>query len=607
MTRIAGLVSDYFSHERVELIGRMAAKMKSGESWSMRILDPIAWCGDESRSNVMTTQTEAWSVVVDGYVLNEDAGSNCASFVAGRIEERGFKRAMREVMGEVSVAAYEHKSKTLYIARDRIGLKPMYYHVSRDMFAFASRPGAILELPDVRRDVNRQFVGVFAGSHYRLVDNDPSASPYVAIRQLPAGHMLTFNHGTVEIEPYWTLRDEGDSDESEAELADQYRQLLMQAVECRLNVASNPVFTLSGGMDSATVLACAVELLNRPQQAISSTYVDKTYDESDEIADALTKVSDWHRVEIDIPDLFTLVDEMIDIHDEPVITATWLSHYLVCKRASELGFNSMFGGLGGDELNAGEYEHFFFHFADLLAAGDESGFEREVAKWVEYHNHPIFHKDIDVAKDTVDRVANLNAPGRCRPDRVRMNRYIRALNPEFFDLADLEPEMDHPFTSYLKNRTYQDMTRETIPSCMRAEDRHTVAFGIDNFVPFFDHRLVEFMWRVPGHIKIRDGVTKHLLRVATKGLLPEATRTRVTKTGWNAPAHIWFSKGFKSQLLDMVHSHRFRHRGVYDYIEVERLINEHDEIVTQGQTKDNHMMFLWQLVNLEIWFQKMVD
>jgi asparagine synthase (glutamine-hydrolysing) len=161
--------------------------------------------------------------------------------------------------------------------------------------------------------------------------------------------------------------------------------------------------------------------------------------------------------------------------------------------------------------------------------------------------------------------------------------------------------MVRPFRSYLKNRTWQDLFRETAPCCLRAEDRQCAAFGLEHFDPFMDERLLDLMFRVPGTLKIRDGVTKILLRDAMRGILPEETRTRVKKTGWNAPAHVWFSGRNASALHDLVASRAFRERGVYNVAEVERLVAEHEKIVASGETRENHMMFLWQLVNLETW------
>jgi asparagine synthase (glutamine-hydrolysing) len=205
------------------------------------------------------------------------------------------------------------------------------------------------------------------------------------------------------------------------------------------------------------------------------------------------------------------------------------------------------------------------------------------------------------------RLTDPATPGRCLPDRARIERYADAVDPEFFQVSEFTPVMERPFSSYLKNRTWQDLSRETIPCCLRAEDRQSAAFGLTNVTPFLDHRLVELMFRVPPELKYRDGVTKVMLRTAMAGVLPEPTRTRVKKTGWNAPAHQWFAGKGAEALRDLVRSQRFRGRGIYRVAEVERLISEHEEIVSRGRVRDNHMMFFWQLLNLTSWLDWIGD
>ena len=123
-------------------------------------------------------------------------------------------------------------------------------------------------------------------------------------------------------------------------------------------------------MDSSSVLACAAKATGAPQDAASSVYEDRTYDESSEIESMLGNgVAEWHRVPVNDPDIPALVQEMVALHDEPVATATWLSHYVLCKQMRESGFESLFGGLGGDELNAGEYEYYFFFFVSFSCVG----------------------------------------------------------------------------------------------------------------------------------------------------------------------------------------------------------------------------------------------
>ena len=111
------------------------------------------------------------------------------------------------------------------------------------------------------------------------------------------------------------------------------------------------------------------------------------------------------------------------------------------------------------------------------------------------------------------------------------------------------------------------------------------------------------MFRVDGSHKIRKGITKILLREAMKGILPEETRTRIKKVGWNAPAHRWFSGKNLNLLRDLVRSSEFLNMGIYEATAVQRLLEEHAEIVNNGKQQENHMMFLWQLVNLTAWMR----
>jgi asparagine synthase (glutamine-hydrolysing) len=567
-----------------------------------QVAEPLGWVGSGAPG---LARGERVLVALDGAIHNraslggDERGD--AALLARLVEAHGVTGAARRCNGEFAFAVWDRG--TLWLGRDRIGVRPLYYAVGRHGLAFASRPRALLGLDWVSREVNRTYAGLVAGSHYRTFDNDRNASPYRDIAQLPGGHVLRFD-GAVSLESYWSLEDLPDFDDSPEDLAERYRELLLDAVRIRLGSSPQPAFTLSGGMDSSTVIASAAHTLGTTQHAFSSVYGAHEFDESEEIRSMLdSAVCEWHPIAVADPDVFNLVDRMVAVHDEPVATATWLSHYLVCDRVADGGFSTLFGGLGGDELNAGEYEYFFYRFADLRAAGDEDQLRTEVREWVRHHDHPVFRKSWDVMDATLQRVVDLGTPGRILPDRARIERYRHAVNREFFDVAGFEPVMDTPFSSYLKNRTYQDMVRETAPPCLRAEDRQTAAFGLTSCDPFFDHRLIEFMFRVPGDLKIRDGVTKQLLRRATVGLLPNETRTRIKKTGWNAPADAWFSGPGKLRVLELIEDPGFAAAEVYDLRAVRALLDEHDEIVDSGRPAENHMMFFWQLVNVEAWLR----
>lgn len=609
MSRIAGL---YAARGRIvpPYLSGMLAASASAHNWSARQHAAghaaLGWCGWDTPPPVSNHEV---IVVMDGMIYNSsqiNSPGGDAGIVASLYDRHGFPEAMRKLNGDFAIALYDLKSDTLWLARDRFGIKPLYYAQTGDYFAFASRPRALLSLPGASREVNRDFVALYAASHYRYIDNDSERSAYAGISQLPAGQILEFHDGHASRIRYWSLNDLTEFSAPEKQLAEEYHALLSNAVSLRLGRSERPAFTLSGGMDSSSVLALAVELTGSKQHAFSTVYRDKTYDESHDIRAILNPlVARWHPQTVEAPDVLDLVRRMIGEHDEPVATATWLSHYLLCEEAANAGAGSLFGGLGGDELNAGEYEYFLYHFADLWSQGETESFEHEVELWSRYHTHPIYPKNRAAVLTGFEELVRLNSPGSCLPDRRRLGRYVSALNPDYPDLRTYEPVMDHPFSSYLKNRTYQDLSRETIPPCLRAEDRHAIAFGIDHFQPFLDHRVVEFMFRVPGQAKIRNGITKHLLREAMRGIIPEETRTRVKKTGWNAPAHLWFSGLGRDMLLDLVTSRPFRERGIYNLSEVERIILDHDRIVLARLPEENHMMFLWQLVNLELWLSSL--
>ena len=554
-------------------------------------------------------------LAIDGEIFNFDDLANAfnprpqsdAELVALLYGRHGFGEALSRLNGDFAITLYDQVAGRFWLGRDRVGIKPIYYVLGNKWVACASQPSGLLAIPGIKPDINRRYTGLIASSHYRTFDNAPEESPFANMFQVPAAHFVEIDvdRGAKRCTRYWSLKDE-DTIADEISLAEEYRERLMKAVDRRLRRAGKAAFTLSGGMDSSSVLCCASELSGRPQAAYSSVYIDPTYDERNEIQDVVQARTDrWNMVEVSNEiDVMDQVAKLVAIHNEPVATATWLSHNLVCKAVAGDGFDSLFGGLGGDELNAGEYEYFPFFFADLKEAGKHELMHAEIRKWAEHHNHPIYVKSLATATAMMNTLMVPGSGGICLPNLDRQHTYLDAVQPDFYDLRGFNPVMEHPFKSFLKNRAYQDLTRETTPCCLRAEDRQSTYAGLRHYDPFLDHELIEFLFKIPGEIKIREGITKHLLRQAMQGILPDRTRARIKKTGWNAPAHMWFMGKGLDNIRDLVNSQRFRERGIYNIKFVERILIEHAEIITSGDfNRENHMMFIWQLVNVGTWME----
>lgn len=554
-----------------------------------------------------TAEFDGLLVAMDGRIYNRDelgVPDHDPTALALMIRRHGPAGAARRLNADLAAAVYEPATRTLWLIRDRFGLRPLYWCPTPEGAAFSSRPRALFALAGESPTPDPQYLARVAGSHYRTFDNDPGRSPYRGIHQVPAAHVTTIATEGSGHERYWAPADFPEPPTTEpAELATLYRDLLSDAVERRVAATDRPAFTLSGGMDSSSVLACAARR-HGPQRAYSTVYDDPTFDERNDILPMLGERADpWRPVAVRDQDVLAMVERMVAEQDEPVATATWLSHRVLADAAAGEGVTALLGGLGGDELNAGEYEYFPFHFADLRRAGREDRVDAEIAAWSKHHDHPVHRKSPEVAETLMRHLTD--GLGGCRPDLERLGRYAHALAPDLAELALAEPAMEHPFDDHLANRCWQDLTRETLPCCLRAEDRTMAAVGMERMHPFLDHRLVELMFQIPGEQKIREGVTKRLLREAMRSVLPEETRTRVTKTGWNAPAHRWFSGAALADLRDLVASRRFRERGVYRAEEVERLIDDHVRIVGESTPRENHMMFLWQLVNVEMWLREL--
>ena len=558
-----------------------------------------------------------------GKIYNQkDIISNCFS---NNFDERylylklfkkfGFEKTLNLINGDFNLFIYDAKRKKLFINRDRFGIKQLYYSKIEKSFIFSNKCKTLIQF-GVKNDPDKNFIGRYAGGHYRYIDNYPNKSAYKYINQLPASHFIEINlcnvkkikDETYKIKRWWQpdvpKKLHTSLKKNTSELSEKYINLIFDSIKKRINEYSKPCFTLSGGMDSSTILSSSVKLLGKKLPAISSIYDDKTYDESIDIKPMLKQnIKDWHKVKISSKNIDSKIIEANQEHDEPIPTATWLSDFFLKKQVNKLGYKVCFSGLGGDQLNAGEHDYFHYFFADLKKE-NEKLLNSEIIKWKKFHDHPIYKKNIKEELNYLKIIVDQKTNGKCLYDKSRLFKYEKYVKSNFFN-KNFKPKIANPFSDYLRNKTYQDTFYELMPCCLRSDQINSNKFNLENEYPFLDYRLFEFMLTIPGNLKINNGITKFLLRQATKNVLPAETRNRIKKSGWNAPAHIWFN-GKNSKLIDKIlNSKSFNQRGIYEVSKVKKLYKEHKYIVTKKFNKENHMMFFWQLVNLELWLENL--
>ena len=550
----------------------------------------LAWDGDLYNARELSA------------ALGHDRVLDPASLILELYRIRGI-RGLSEINGDLALALFDRPQNRLLLFRDRFGIRPLYYTRVGSQLIFSSEIKALLVHPDLEPQPDQATLFDFLATHYRYIHRDPSRTYYHGIRQVPPAHYVLVTPAGEETQRYWDIAlDESVALSSQEQNQARLLALLQDSVSRRLLTKKQMGFSVSSGMDSSSVCSLASVITNQPQDIYSVSYGFSEYDESQGIMPVVKKYgARWRNLVLAEPDLLDSIQRLVRVHDGPLCTVTWLSHFSMAQAAAQDGKKILFSGLGGDECLAGEYEHFLYFFADLKLDDQESRLASEIEAWIRLHDHPVFRKSRSVVEDAFSRLVDLSVPGRVRPDLRRYRAYIGYFDPDFVRAGDRPVQMSNPFQSYLTNRCYQDLFFETTPPSLTADEKNVAHFGLKSRFPFLDHRVVEFCFSLPGSVKYRQGVTKAIMREAIKGILPEANRTNTVKTGFNAPANSWLMGKDKDHVRELLTSRSFRERGWLKPGAGEHLFDSHE----RGEA--NHMMVLWQLISAELWMRSLKE
>jgi asparagine synthase (glutamine-hydrolysing) len=454
--------------------------------------------------------------------------------------------------GMWSFVVYDHRDRSLFGARDRVGVKPMYYAVNGQSFSFASEIKALLDIGPTGRALHTEAVFdllVFGG----LTSSQEDL--FEGVLELLPGHAFRLDLRTWRLDVWRHYRppDVGASEPYRADrarqLAEQTRVLLTESVRQRMRADVPLGSCLSGGIDSSTI-ACLGALMLRGNETFGSlrehrlftaSYLEPEADERRWAGLVAEHVgASWHQV---YPQPRELLDDLEDLafcQDLPFMAPSQYSQYRVMRLAREHGMTVLLDGQGGDELFTGYsifYEVFLY---DLLTHWDLSGFVRE---WCGLVNAPIGRGEATVA--LAKQIRRRIAPsGLVRAHRRRRTGVMGVLATDFWrrhrDRWELLGERD--FRS-LNEMLLELFTRQKLGHLMRYEDRNSMRFSIESRIPLADDReLSEFTLSVPAVYKIHNGWSKALLRAAMHGVVPNQILTRRDKKGFATPARRWLDE-----------------------------------------------------------------
>lgn len=504
---------------------------------------------------------------------------------------------LRRLNGMFAFALWDTLERRLWLARDRLGIKPLYYVHDGEAFRFASEIKAILTDPAAPRRISRTGLANYLTYGYGIAPD----TMFEGIYKLPAAHTITVHNGDINTNRYWHIPASQPAIHDLNEAIHETRALLEDAIRCHM-IADVPVGAfLSGGIDSATVVSQMTRLAGRVK-TFSIGFDDPRHNELD-AARALAQRfnSEHYEVVLTEDDLLPLLEKLVYHYDEPFGDASSFPTYVVSKLAQQ-HVKVVLTGDGGDELFGGYKRYLAERWVPYVQAVPRP--VRQAAL-VGLNSVPGQHRWKRVLRITMQP----DYPSRYAHWIMIFwpEQYREVLSPDYF-APGYDPYLAYRARFSTANRLdpvnramYADLHLHLANDYLEKVDKATMAASVEARVPFLDYRLVELAQRIPSALKVNGKTTKSILRQAVADLLP-GDILNLPKHGFSLPTQRWFREGKMHQLVqDVLTDPRAVQRGVFRPEAVRALWEGHR--AGRG-VYDRH---LWLLVNFELWAQRYLD
>jgi len=506
---------------------------------------------------------------------------------------------LEKLNGMFAFALWDKQQQQLFIARDRIGKKPLYYFQQDSRFAFASEIKALLTLPDIPREIRLDAVYDFFAYQYIP---DPK-SIFKHIHKLPPGHYMTVNAEGIEIKQYWDISFKHVSDKNENELTDQLFKLLTRSTKRRM-ISDVPLGAfLSGGIDSSGVVAIMAENSDSPVKTCSIGFDEKRFNET-EFAKAVAEQYKTEHHEFTVhQNVKDNLEKIVRFFDEPFADPSLVPTYFVSELARQQ-VTVAIAGDGGDEVFAG-YEKYSI---DAI----ENRLRNKIPRWLRKNTFPKLANLLAKSNATVCRKGkSLLTSLSLEPDMgfyisnaMIEDRHWNALvKPEVKnELGDYHPskvttdayrKSDGP--DHLAKILYTDMKTYLPGGILVKVDRMSMANSLEVRAPILDKEVIEFSATLPSSLKFNNGEKKYILKQVFKPLLSNDILYR-KKMGFSVPLAEWL----RGEIKELTKGYLFSTSGgiqqIFDMAMVKQLWQEHQS------AKADHSTLLWSMLMYQMWW-----
>jgi len=521
-------------------------------------------------------------------------------------EEYG-RDCVNHLRGMFAFAIWDRRTRQLFVARDRFGIKPLYYRFDGNTFLFGSEIKTILAYPGVEPEFNRSTLAEYLAFGY--VSGEPTM--FAGIQKLLPGHTMTLDEkGKVSIEPYWDLTTQADAPgQPRSHYVQTYREMLEQCVSSHLMSDVPLGVFLSGGLDSSAVAALTTKIRKSPIETFAVGYGEEQFSElpfARQVAEHIG--SKHHEVRLSREEFFQALPQLIRHEDEPIVWPSSVALYFVARLARER-VTVVLTGEGSDETLGG-----YTRYAWTLKNARMDSVYRSMTP-------EFLRRAVSRGLDAMPMSAALHR----KLDHTFLKRDGAVWDSFYFDnfySAFSAKEQDELLTDTAKqiagdayagsmkywNSSSGDMLHRLLYTDIKTylvellmkQDQMSMAASIESRVPFLDHKLVEFTASIPSEFAIKGLAGKQILKEAVEDLLPRDIVYR-QKMGFPTPWAYWLAGPQLNDLEHMLLEPRSVDRGLFKPEAVKRLFDEH-----RAGHRD-HGNRIWRLLNLEVWHRVMIE
>jgi len=521
-------------------------------------------------------------------------------------EEKGAD-CLYDLRGMFAFAIWDDNKKQLFLARDRLGKKPLYYLLRDGQLIFASEIKSILKYPGIKAELDTTAL-----YHFLTLYVTPCPSTlFKGINKLPAGYyMVCSQDGAIKQKQYWdAIVPEKPEIRSEDYYAGEIRKLLTSSIEKRMMSDVPFGVFLSGGIDSSTNVALMAQLMNRPVDTFSVGFKDQPHYNEFEYARQVAREfkTNHHEVMIDHNDLMDYIPNLVFHQDEPLADWVCVPLYFVSKLARDNGTIVIQIGEGSDEL--------FFGYDGYVTYLNVYKY-----LWTPYMKSPsALRRLVYSLASPVSPLAG-KGPGfkeilRCAANNEELfwggaiafteeqkkplagNAFLSQGLDTFNVVKKYYEKIDslQPGADFIQRMTYLELKHRLPELLLMRVDKITMSTSVEGRAPYLDQDLVEFVLKIPSGLKYKNGQKKYILKKAVQGIIPNNIIYR-EKQGFSAPIKEWFTGDLGAYMADAILNSRIRERGFFDYNYLSKMIRQ------QREGRADNSSRLWLLFNLSKWY-----